>query len=165
MVRRRRHRVISPGVVRLSLSGSVKAWSARPTTAPRPWVDQRPRPTSHCWTPHARHGRRAGCGGGAQLPGAAYFPRTTSRRSSGHSTGRRGSQLQGFDSLRKLGGARLRGPRRGGALAGRATPGNSPARGTRGPGAQRARAQVLNRVRAVKASPRSQPSYMWRHRR
>lgn len=99
--------------------------------------------------PHARHGRRAGCGGGAQLrvanPGAAYFrARRAGDRLPGTPTGRRRIPAQGFDSHRdRQGGARLReGPRRGGALAGRGPRrGDSPARGTRGPGAQRARAR------------------------
>lgn len=58
--------------------------------------------------------------------------------------GAAGFPAQGFDSHRdRQGGARLReGPRRGGALAGRGPRrGDSPARGTRGPGAQRARAR------------------------
>ncbi len=55
--------------------------------------------------PHARHGRRAGCGGGAQLrvanPGAAYFrARRAGDRLPGTPTGRRRIPAQGFDSHR-----------------------------------------------------------------
>lgn len=124
--------------------------------------------------PHARHGRRAGCGGGAQLrvanPGAAYFrARRAGDRLPGTPTGRRRIPAQGFDSHRdRQGGARLReGPRRGGALAGRgASPGRfASARHPWPRCSARASARCSIALRAVKASPRSQPSYMWRRRR
>lgn len=123
--------------------------------------------------PHARHGRRAGCGGGAQLrvanPGAAYFrARRAGDRLPGTPTGAAGFLLK--DSTRTeivkavldcAKGRDVVAPSLVGGLAGRFASARHPWPRC----SARASARCSIALRAVKASPRSQPSYMWRRRR